>query len=223
MMDYTPFYITFKLAFITTLILLIISIPISYFLAFSKYKGKIIIESIIVMPIILPPTVLGFYYLNYFGPQSTIGSFFNEYLGLNFAFSFNGILLGSVIYCMPFMVTPITNGLRTIPKSLIESTYLLNKGRINALWFVFLPVIKKSMWSAVLLTFAHTIGEFGLVLMIGGKMEETNVASVAIYDEMNAMNYEVANEYATILLVTSFVLVLVLNLLTKNNKSSNIA
>lgn len=109
------------------------------------------------------------------------------------------------------------NGFRSIPKNLIESTYLLNKSRWSALRYVYLPFIKKSIWNAVLLTFAHTIGEFGLVLMIGGNLSETNVASVAIYDEMNALNYEAANEYALILMGVSFVLILALNFLTRKN------
>jgi molybdate transport system permease protein len=220
--DYTPFFITFKLAVLTTLILFVIAIPISYFLAFSKWKGKIFLESILMMPIILPPTVLGFYYLNFLGPKTAIGSFFEENLGVSFAFSFEGILFGSIIFCTPFMMSPMTNGFRNIPKNLIESTHLLKKSRINALWHVLLPNIKRSILSAVLLTFAHTIGEFGVVLMIGGKMKETNVASVAIYDEMNALNYDVAHQYAILLLLISFVLIVSLNFLTRKN-GSNIA
>jgi len=220
MMDYSPFLVTFKLAFFTTLILFFISLPFSYFLAFTKWKGKILLESTLMMPIILPPTVLGFYYLNFLGPESTIGHFFNDYFGLSFAFSFEGILLGSIIFCTPFMMTPMINGFRSIPKNLIESTYLLNKSRWSALRYVYLPFIKKAIWNAVLLTFAHTIGEFGLVLMIGGNLSETNVASVAIYDEMNALNYDAANEYALILMGVSFVLILALNFLTRKNRLS---
>ena len=219
-MDFTPFFITFKLAVLTTLILFVIAIPISYFLAFSKWKGKIFLESILMMPIILPPTVLGFYYLNFLGPKTAIGSFFEENLGVSFAFSFEGILFGSIIFCTPFMMSPMTNGFRNIPKNLIESTHLLKKSRINALWHVLLPNIKGSILSAVLLTFAHTIGEFGVVLMIGGKMKETNVASVAIYDEMNALNYDVAHQYAILLLLISFVLIVSLNFLTRKNRSN---
>ncbi len=219
-MDYTPFFVTFKLAFLTTLILLVIAIPVAYFLAFSKMRGKIFIESILMMPIILPPTVLGFYYLNFLGPETPIGQFFENTFGISFAFSFEGILIGSIIFCTPFMVSPLINGFRSIPKNIIESTLLLNKSRLNAVRKVYLPMIKKSIWNAVLLTFAHTIGEFGLVLMIGGKMEETNVASVAIYDEMNALNYDTAHHYAIVLLVISFVLILFLNYLTRNNRTT---
>ena len=151
-MDYTPFVITFKLALFTTVLLFLIAIPISYYLAFSKWKGKIILESILMLPIILPPTVLGFYYLNFLGPETAIGKFFHDAFGISFAFSFEGILIGSMIFCTPFMMSPIINGFRTIPKNLIESTYLLNKSRLSALTHVYLPFIKKSLWNAVLLT-----------------------------------------------------------------------
>jgi len=219
-MDYTPFYVTFKLAFFTTVFLTIVGIPMAYFLAFSKWKGKILLESLLMVPIILPPTVLGFYFLFLLGPNSAIGEFIDNYFGIRLAFTFEGILLGSIIFCTPFMLTPIINGFRSIPKNIIESTKMLNKTRINALFYVFIPYIKKSLISGVLLTFAHTIGEFGLVLMIGGKMKDTNVASVAIYDQMNANNYEDVHVYASILLIVSFILIIALNLLTKMNRSN---
>ncbi|MFT5818812.1 MAG: molybdate transport system permease protein [Crocinitomix sp.] len=222
-MDYTPFLVTFKLACFTTLILFVIGIPIAYFIAFSKWKGKAILESIMMLPIVLPPTVLGFYFIFFLGPKSVVGELFENTFDFSLAFSFQGILLGSVIYCLPFMLTPIINGFRSIPKNLIESTKLLHKSRINALWFVFIPLIKRSVISGVLLTFAHTIGEFGLILMIGGKFGETNVASVAIYDEMNAMNYDVVHHYALILLIISFILIFSLNLLTRNTTRPDIA
>ena len=218
-MDYTPFLVTAKLALFTTVILFVIAIPISYFLAFSRWRGKIFLESLLMLPIILPPTVLGFYYLSFLGPQSGIGAFFEEYFDLSFAFSFEGILIGSVIYCLPFMISPITSGLREIPRNTQESIRILGKSRSNALRKVYLPIIKTSLWSGIVLTFAHTIGEFGLVLMIGGKMDETNVASVAIYDEMNALNYDVASHYAVIMLIVSFILIVTLNLILRKKRS----
>ena len=220
-MDFSPFLVTFKLAGLTTLILIIIGIPIAYFLAFSKWKGKIILESLMMLPIVLPPTVLGFYFLIFLGPNSGVGSFIQSTFGISLAFSFHGILLGSIIFCTPFMLTPIINGFRSIPKNIVESTLLLNKTRLNALIYVFVPLIKKSILNGILLTFAHTIGEFGLILMIGGKMKETNVASVSIYNEMNAMNYETVHSYALVLLIISFVLVLSLNFISRNNKLSS--
>lgn len=219
-MNWEPFYITFKLAILTTLILFVVALPIGYFLAFSRMKGKILLESLVMMPIILPPTVIGFYFLSFLGPDSSVGRFFQDTFGVSFAFSFEGILLGSVIYCLPFMVTPIANGFRNLPETLVESTFILKKSRLNALWHVYLPCIRGALWSGVLLTFAHTIGEFGMVLMIGGKMKETQVASIAIYDEMNNLNYEAANQYALVMLAFSFVTVVALTVLSRKNRSN---
>ena len=123
-MDYTPLWVTAKLAILTTSILFVLSVPLAYFLAFSKWKGKIVLESLVMLPIVLPPTVLGFYYLSYVGPESSIGSFFEETFGFQFAFSFEGILVGSMIFCLPFMVNPLTNGFREIPKNMKESVKL---------------------------------------------------------------------------------------------------
>lgn len=222
-MDYTPFWITFKLACLTTTVLFIIGIPMAYFIAFSRWKGKVFLESIMLLPIVLPPTVLGFYFIIFLGPKSWIGTFLEDWFGISLAFSFTGILVGSIIFCTPFMLTPIINGFRSIPKNLIESTRLLNKSRMNALWYVYLPLIRKNILNGVLLTFAHTIGEFGLILMIGGKMANTNVASVAIYDEMNAMNYDLVHSYALVLLIVSFILIFFLNILTRKTNRSGLA
>ena len=222
-MDFSPFFITFKLAILTTIILLVLSIPVAYYLAFSKWKGKVFLESLLMLPIVLPPTVLGFYFLIYLGPNSNIGELVQSVFGVSLAFSFQGILLGSVLFCTPFMLYPIINGFKSIPKNLIESTVLLNKSKLNALRYVLLPLIKRHILNGVLLTFAHTIGEFGLVLMIGGKMKDTNVASVAIYNEMNALNYDTVHGYAFVLLLISFVLILSLNILTRRHKNSGLA
>lgn len=222
-MDYTPFFVTFKLATYTTLILFVIGIPMAYFMAFSRWKGKVLLESIIMLPIVLPPTVLGFYFIYFLGPNTAMGQIFHDIFGHTLAFSFSGILLGSLIYCTPFMLTPMINGFRNIPKNTIESTVLLKKSRLSALWYVYIPYIKKSILNGVLLTFAHTVGEFGLILMIGGKMAETNVASIAIYDEMNGMNYDQVHYYALVLLGVSFILIFCLNLLTRKSNPSGIA
>ena len=220
-MDFTPFYITFKLAALTTVILVVLAIPLAYFLAFTRHKSMVIFESLVMLPIVLPPTVLGFYFLFYLGPNSMVGHFFEEYFGVTFAFSFTGILLGAIIYCTPFMVTPIMNGFRSIPNSLIDATKMLGKSTFNALIYVYLPFIKIQLINAVLLTFAHTVGAFGIILMIGGKISETKVAAVAIYDEMNKMNYEAVHVYALVLLFTSFVLILCVNLFARTNNNKN--
>jgi molybdate transport system permease protein len=214
-MDYTPFIVTFKLAMFTTLILLIIGLPLAYFLSFSRFKGKILLESLLMLPIVLPPTVLGFYFLVYLGPNSTVGHFFETTFGLSFAFTFEGILLGSIIYCAPFMISPLITGFREIPSSIIESGKLLNKSKFDFAKKVLIPTIKNSILNASLLTFAHTIGQFGLILMIGGKLAETNTVSVAIYDEMNSMQFDAAHWYSLSLLIISFVLIITINIIAK--------
>lgn len=185
----------------------------------KKWKGKVVVESLLMLPIVLPPTVLGFYFLTFLSKKSTIGSFLYENFNIELAFTFQGILLGSIIFCLPFMITPMISGFREIPKNTIEATQVLKKSGWSALTKVYLPYIKRSIWTAIILTFAHTIGEFGVVLMIGGKLENTKVASVAIYDEMNRTNYDVAHTYAIVLLAISFILILTLNLIANNKKN----
>lgn len=211
-MDYTPIYLTLKLGALTTITLFIISIPIGYFFARSRWKIKVLFESLLMLPIVLPPTVLGFYFLSYLGPNSIIGSFFLENFNFSFAFSFEGILFGSLIYCLPFMITPITEGFRSIPENLIYSAKTMGKNNINILFNIMIPNIKRSILNGIILTFAHTLGEFGLILMIGGKMEDTRVASIEIYDQMNMLNFEIAERYSLVLLGISFLLIVLINL-----------
>jgi molybdate transport system permease protein len=218
-MDYTPFLITFKLAFLTAIILLLICLPLAYLFAFKKWKGKVILESLLMLPIVLPPTVLGFYFLTFFGKNSAFGGFLYSNLNIELAFTFPGILLGTLIFCTPFMISPIIAGFREIPKNIIEATLILKKSRWSALIKVYIPYIKRALLSAILLTFAHTVGAFGIVLMIGGKIQGTKVASVAIYDEMNKPDHGYANTYALALLLISFILILLLNIIVKKKKS----
>lgn len=220
--NYIPFWITFKLAFLTTSILLVLSIPISYFISFSKSKSKFLLESVVSLPIVLPPTVLGYYFIVALGPRSSIGRFLEDNLGISLIFSFEGILLGSIIYCLPFMVYPIVNGFRNLPTSLIESAQLLGKSKTDILWNVIIPNNRGAIASGVLLSFAHTIGEFGVVLMIGGNIPETRVASIAIYDEMNQMNYEAADQLALALLLFSFILIVAIHFI-RNSKKKDFA
>lgn len=209
MIDWQPLFLTFKLAFVTTIILIIVSIPLSYWLAYSKSKVKPIIETLVSMPLVLPPTVLGFYLLLAFSPSSSLGNWLNEYLGLRLIFSFEGLVLGSVIYSLPFMVHPIQSGLSNLPTSLREAAYVLGKSRFTTLVKVLLPNIKTSILTGVVLSFAHTIGEFGVVLMIGGNIpNKTKVASITIYDEVEALNYAAANTYSLILFAITFVILL---------------
>lgn len=211
MIDWQPLILTFKLAFIATLLLLIISIPLAYWLAYSKVRMKPVIETLISMPLVLPPTVLGFYLLLAFSPSNVFGNWLDEWLGLRLVFSFEGLVLASVIYSLPFMVHPIQSGLKNLPSSFTDAAYVLGKSKSAALFKVLLPNIKPSLLTGIILTFAHTIGEFGVVLIIGGNMPgKTKVASIAIYDEVESLNYGMANTYSLVLFgVTFFILLIV--------------
>ncbi|WP_025665889.1 MULTISPECIES: molybdate ABC transporter permease subunit [Aquimarina] len=212
-MDWQPLVLTFKLALVTTLLLLVISVPLSYWLAHTKSRVKPFIETLVSMPLVLPPTVLGFYMLVAFSPANAFGSWLNEYLGIQLIFSFKGLVLASVIYSLPFMVHPIQAGFSNLPSSITEASYVLGKSKITTLFKVLLPNIKPSLLTGVVLAFAHTIGEFGVVLMIGGNMPgKTKVASIAIYDEVEALNYDVANWYSLILFAITFSILLLVYL-----------
>ncbi len=208
-MEWAPIILTFKLALVTTIILLFISIPIAYWLAYSKNKLKPILETLVSMPLVLPPTVLGFYLLVAFSPNNAFGSFLDEYLGFQLVFSFEGLVFASVIYSLPFMVHPIQSGLSNLPSSLSEASYMLGKSKMKTIFSVLLPNIKPSLLTGVILAFAHTIGEFGVVLMIGGNIpNKTKVASIAIYDEVESLNYGLANSYSILLFVVTFIILL---------------
>jgi molybdate transport system permease protein len=213
MLDWGPIFLTLKLSTITTLILLVISIPISFWLAYSKSRFKPVIETLVSMPLVLPPTVLGFYLLVAFSPNSFFGSLLDQWFGLQLIFSFEGLVFASVIYSLPFMVQPIQSGLANLPTNLSEASFVLGKSRLQTLSKVLLPNIKKSLITGIVLTFAHTIGEFGVVLMIGGNIpDKTRVASIAIYDEVESLNYTAANQYSLILFTLAFIILLSVNL-----------
>ncbi|MBT8219059.1 MAG: molybdate ABC transporter permease subunit [Bacteroidia bacterium] len=213
-MDWGPIILTFRLAIITTLLLFVISIPLAYWLAYSRSRIKPVIETLVSMPLVLPPTVLGFYLLIAFSPSGGLGQWLNEWLGLQLVFSFEGLVFASLIYSLPFMVHPIQSGLTNLPGSLMEASYVLGKSKMNTLFKVLLPNIKPSLLTGIVLAFAHTIGEFGVVLMIGGSIpDETRVASIAIYDEVEALNYSSANAYSLVLFVVTFIILLLVYLI----------
>lgn len=209
-------WITAKLAVSTTSLLIIIGLPIAYYLAYSKFRFKPVIEALVSMPLVLPPSVLGYYILVAFSPRYGMGKWLLQHFDVRLAFSFSGILIASILFGLPFMVQPLQNGLRALPDSLREASYTLGKSKWVTFFRVLLPNIKASVITATALTFAHAIGEFGIVLLVGGNMPgETRVASVAIYDEVQAMNFDVANQYAFILFTVSFVLLTVIYSINK--------
>ncbi len=213
----TPFlitlWLTLKLAFLTTLILLFIGLPLAYALNQWKSRWKILVEALLSMPLVLPPTVIGFYLLLAFSPQSGLGAWLDEHLDLRLVFTFPGLVLGSVIYSLPFMVQPLQAGFSQIPTALSEASYSLGKSRWITFWKILLPNIKPALLTASVLTFAHTVGEFGVVLMIGGNLPgRTRVASIAIYDSVEALQYEQAHSYALVLSLLAFATLLLVYL-----------
>ncbi|MEO2071306.1 MAG: molybdate ABC transporter permease subunit [Zunongwangia sp.] len=219
-MIWESLWLTLKLASITTLLLFIIGTPLAYWLSATKSKTKPIWETLVSMPLILPPTVLGFYLLIAFGQSSFLGKFLEDVFGLQLVFSFSGLVLASFIYSLPFMVHPIQSGFSSLPVYLKEAAYSLGKSKITTFFKILIPNIKPALLTGIVLSFAHTIGEFGVVLMIGGNLPgETRVASIAIYDEVEALNYSNANTLSLILFVLSFCILLCVYLI--NNKSLN--
>ncbi|WP_285602266.1 molybdate ABC transporter permease subunit [Helicobacter sp. NHP22-001] len=198
--------LTFKLAGLTTLILCPIGLAFGAYLAFKNGVLKLVVETLIWMPLVLPPTVLGFYLLVLFAPTSPLGAFLQKF-HIHLVFSFSGLVLASAIFSLPFMVNPIQNALKGLPKSLKEASYTLGKGKIFTFFRVLLPNIKPALLMAATMTFAHTIGEFGVVMMVGGGLEgQTKVASIAIYTQAEANNFSLANQYALTLSILSFIL-----------------
>jgi len=219
LIDLTPFILSFKLAFIVTIILLVVSIPYAYFLSNTKSKIKPFLEAITALPIVLPPSVLGFYLLIILSPNFFIGKIFYDLFDIKLVFSFEGLVVASCIYSFPFMVQPIQNGFESIPKSIIEASYVSGKGKLTTLFKVILPNMKSFLLTAIVITFAHTIGEFGVVLMVGGSIPgKTEVASVAIYDYVEMLDYKKAHIYSAIMLIISFVVLFIVYYINHKNK-----
>ena len=204
-LDLTPFILSFKLAAITTLILFIIAVPISWWLSQTRCKCKAFIEALVSLPIVLPPSVIGFYILFIFSYNSPIGAFFEETFGIRLVFNFTGLVIASCFYSFPFMVQPLQAGFEALNKNMLEASYMCGKSKLQTLIYIALPNIKPALLTAMIVTFAHTVGEFGVVLMVGGSIPgETKVASVAIYEAVEIMDYTQAHLYSVIMLVMSF-------------------
>lgn len=207
--DWQPLLLTFKLAGITTVLLCLIGIPFAWWLAHTRTRFKPVLEALVSMPLVLPPSVLGFYLLLAFSPSSWFGGVLEQVAGLKLAFSFSGLVVASVLFSFPFMVHPVQGGFQNLPPVLSEAACTLGKSRWQTFLHVQLPNIRPQLLAGAVLSFAHTIGEFGVVLMIGGNLPgQTRVASIAIYDEVEAMNYHAANFYAAVLFAISFITLL---------------
>jgi molybdate transport system permease protein len=216
-----PLYLTFKLATIATIVLFFIGIFIAYFLAYTHSRLRFLYEALVNIPLFLPPVVLGFYILVLFSPVSFLGKLL-EYFGIKLVFNFSGLVVGSILYSFPFMVNPLVSGFRALPKSLKEAAYTLGKTKLETFFKVLLPNMKPSILSAIVLTFVHTIGEFGVVLMIGGNIPGvTKVASIAIFDASMALNYKLANFYSLVLSTVSLSVLILVFFLNKKFVSND--
>jgi len=208
-LDFAPFLLSFKLASVTTLILFVLALPLAWHLSQSNSRTKPFFEAITALPIVLPPSVLGFYILVVLSPNSDIGAFFEDIFGVKLVFSFTGLVVASCFYSLPFMVQPLQSGFESLNKHMLEASYLAGKSKFQTVLRVALPNIKPSLITALIITFAHTVGEFGVVLMVGGSIPgETKVASVAIYEMVEVMQYGKAHIYSALMVVMSFVVLL---------------
>ena len=207
--DISAIIVTIKLASLSTAILILIGTPLAWWLSQTRFKFKVIIEALIALPLILPPTVLGFYLLLTLGPNGPIGGFLESLGGSSIAFTFSGLVVGSVIYSLPFVVQPLQNSFNSVGKQSMEVAATLGASKIDRFFTVAIPLARSGFITAIVLGFAHTVGEFGVVLMIGGNIPgETGVLSIAIYDHVETMEYGKAHWLSAGLLIMSFLMLI---------------
>ncbi len=221
-MDLQALWLTLRLAVTTTVILLVLGIPLAYWIASTRARWRPLVEAVTTLPILLPPTVLGFYLLVLLGPQTGFGRVATHLLGHPLAFSFSGLVLGSVIYSLPFAVQPLAAGFRSVDPALIEQARLLGAGPFRILTAVLLPLSMHSVIAAAALCFTHTVGEFGVVLMIGGDIPgATRTLSIAIYDQVQDFSYAAANRTSLVLLSVSLLALVLLYARRNRNGAPN--
>ena len=209
--DWTALTLTFELALISTIILLVIGTPIAWWLSQTKVRFKFLIETMVALPIVLPPTVLGFYLLIFLGPQGSVGKLVSYLGGPSLIFSFTGLVIGSIVYSMPFVIQPLQHAFSVIDKRADETAATIGFSRLRRFFYLFLPLSKTGYLSAFVLGFAHTLGEFGIVLMIGGNIPgETQVASISIYNYVEMLEYDKAHTLSLLLLIISFTLLAII-------------
>jgi molybdate transport system permease protein len=207
--NWTAINVTFQLATLTALILLMVGLPIAYWLTFSRRRWKFVVESVVALPLVLPPTVLGFYILVAIGPHSPIGRLYTDLIGHPLPFTFEGLLLASVLYSLPFAVQPFASAFDQVDRRVLEASWTLGVSRLATFFRLMLPLSSAGVVTGFVLSFAHTLGEFGVVLMVGGNIEgETRTVSIDIYDEVQALNYAGAAKTALFLLVISYAVLL---------------
>jgi molybdate transport system permease protein len=206
-MDWQAFWLTIRLALTVTGILVVLGFPIAYWMAFSRWRWKFLVEAVVALPIVLPPTVLGFYVLVALGQRSPFGRWWQSLTGHTLAFTFEGLVIGSVLYSLPFAVQPLASSLSSIDARLLEASAVLGVSRLKTFFRVLVPLSLSGLVTGTALTFAHTMGEFGVVLMVGGNIPGlTRTLSINIYDQVQDLNYAAANTTALVLVAIAFVL-----------------
>lgn len=204
-MNLEPLFLSLRLALCTSAILLALGLPLAYWLAFSSWRGKFFVEAFVALPLVLPPTVLGFYVLLAMGPRGPLGKFWQTLFGHGLAFTFAGLVFASVLYSLPFAVQPLVGSFESVDRKLLDASAVLGADRGRTFFRVILPLSTPGLLTAFVLSFAHTIGEFGVVLMVGGNLPGiTRTISIAVYDQVQSLDYAAANRLALILLAISF-------------------
>jgi len=207
--NWTAIWVTFKLASLTAVALVIVGLPIAYWVTFSRRRWKFIVESIVALPLVLPPTVLGFYILVAIGPHSPFGQFYSEIVGHPLPFTFEGLLFASILYSLPFAVQPFAAAFDQVDRRLIEASWTLGVSKLKTFLKLIVPLSAAGVITGFVLSFAHTLGEFGVVLMVGGNIDGvTRTVSIDIYDEVQALNYAGAAKTAAFLLAISYLVLL---------------
>jgi len=203
--DWQSFRLTIELAVIVSAILLVVGLPLAYWIAFSRWRWKFLVEAMIALPIVLPPTVLGFYVLVALGSQSSLGRWWQSLTGHTLAFTFTGLVIGSILYSLPFAVQPFTAAFSSVDRKLLAASATLGASPLRTFFRVVIPLSIPGLVTGVVLAFAHTMGEFGVVLMVGGNIPGvTRTVSIDIYDQVQASNYASANATALLLLIFCF-------------------
>ncbi len=206
-MDWQALFLTLKLDVLVCVLLLLIGTPLAFWLAFSPWRGKFLLEAIVALPLVLPPTVLGFYLLLAMGPRSPLGKAYGWAWGHGLPFTFEGLVLASVVYSLPFMVQPISSSFAAVDPKLLAASAVLGSSRLQSFFRVTLPLSFTGLLTGLVLTFAHTLGEFGVVLMVGGNIPAvTRTVSVSIYDNVQALDYTTAGNTSLFLLICSFLI-----------------
>ncbi|HEV2697327.1 MAG TPA: molybdate ABC transporter permease subunit [Terriglobales bacterium] len=206
-MDWQAFWLTLRLALVVTALLVIIGLPLGYWIAFSKWRWKFIVEAVVALPIVLPPTVLGFYVLVALGQRSPLGRWWQSATGHTLAFTFEGLVIGSVLYSLPFAVQPFAASLAAVDARLIAASTVLGASKLRSFWRVLLPLSISGLVTGIALSFAHTMGEFGVVLMVGGNIPGvTRTLSINIYDQVQNLDFAAANTTALVLVAIAFIL-----------------